>query len=115
MGFLRILKKFGINSQSLNFHAMRHLPDQVREMGALWRFSSFPFESAHRELLTSFSGTTKSSRSLAEEFLKRQDQRSSHFEQQRKIGLPLGPAVKKLTKITAECQFFFKTRRQFFW
>ena len=80
----------------------------MREMGPLWRFSSFPFESAHRELLTSCSGTIKSSRSLAEEFLRRQDRLSSHFEQQRKLGVPLGPAVKKLTKVTAECQMFFK-------
>ena len=38
--FEDFVKNFGINLQSFNFHAMRHLPDQVREMGPLASGSS---------------------------------------------------------------------------
>ena len=94
--FDNFVRHFAIDSQYFNFHRMRHL----------WRFSSFPFESAHRELLTACSGTIKSARTLVEEFLKRQNRMNDFFERIRKLGFPVGPAVRKFTRVSQEYRNF---------
>ena len=75
--FNSFVQNFGVQSKSFNFHAMRHLVEQVRRIGPLWLFSAFAFESAHRELLTGACGTIKIPKNLAERFLKRQMTRST--------------------------------------
>ena len=66
------MRCFTLNSQSYNFHCMRHLPEQVEKLGPLWLYSAFPFESAHRELLNSTWGTVKNIRKMVERFFTRQ-------------------------------------------
>ena len=70
--FENFVRCFTLNSQSYNFHCMRHLPEQVEKLGPLWLYSAFPFESAHRELLNSTWGTVKNIRKMVERFFTRQ-------------------------------------------
>ena len=63
---------YGSDSQSFNFHSLRHLGEQVRQKGPLWRNSAFAFESANHFLLSSVNGTKKSLSHLVDSFLLRQ-------------------------------------------
>ena len=56
--------------QSYNFHAMRHLCDQVQRAGPLWNCSAFAFESANHFLLRALSGTIKRPERITDQFLK---------------------------------------------
>ena len=75
--FNSFVQNSGVHSRSFNFHAMRHLVEQVRRIGPLCLFSAFAFESAHRELLTGACGTIKNPKNSVERFLKRQMTRST--------------------------------------
>ena len=66
------VKLYGKESQSFNIHSLRHLCDQVRRKGPLWRNSAFAFESANHFLLSSVQGTMKSLSHLSDNFLLRQ-------------------------------------------
>ena len=59
-------------SSKTTFHSLRHLCDQVRRKGPLWRNSVFGFESANSFLLEAVKGTKKSVSHLVDNFLFRQ-------------------------------------------
>ena len=60
---------FGNESQSFNFHSLRHLVYQVRRFGPLWLYSAFSFESANHLLLRSVAGSIKTPDKIVEKFL----------------------------------------------
>ena len=66
------LELYGEDSQSFNFHTMRHLIEQVRRNGPLWLFSAFCFESANHHLLSALSGTIKNPEKIVDSFFKHQ-------------------------------------------
>ena len=66
------MKLYGKDSQSFISHSLRHLCDQVRRKGSLWRNSAFAFESANHFLLNSVQGTVKSLTHSVDNFLLRQ-------------------------------------------
>ena len=70
--FKDFLELYGANSQSFNFHTMRHLCEQVRRNGPLWLFSAFCFESANHNLLSAVQGTVKEPEAIVEHFVKHQ-------------------------------------------
>ena len=63
---------YGKDSQSFNFHSLRHINQQVRRKGPIWRNSAFAFESANHFLLNSVSGTKKTLSHLVDNFFLRQ-------------------------------------------
>ena len=63
---------YGPDSQSFNFHTMRHLCEQVKRNGPLWCFSAFCFESANHGLLSAVQGTVKEPEAIVEQFVKHQ-------------------------------------------
>ena len=69
---LDFVNLYGKDSQSFNFHSLRHLCDQVSRKGPLWRNSAFAFESANHFLLNSVQGTVKSLSHVVDNFLLRQ-------------------------------------------
>ena len=71
--FENFLDLYGLESQSFNFHTMRHLVEQVRRNGPLWLFSAFCFESANHQLLSALSGTIKNPEKMVDRFLKHQN------------------------------------------
>lgn len=48
---------YGERYLTLNVHSLLHLPKTVKQLGPLWSFSCFSFESANGELLKLFHGT----------------------------------------------------------
>ena len=70
--FENFVELYGIESQSFNFHTMRHLAEQVRRRGPLWMFSAFCFESANHGLLSAVQGTVKGPDAIVELFIKHQ-------------------------------------------
>ena len=62
---------YGSDSQAYNFHSLRHLSDQVRRFGPLWRCSLFGFESANNILLKSVVGSLKSLSHVVDNFYMR--------------------------------------------
>ena len=70
--FKDFLELYGANSQSFNFHTVRHLCEQVRRNGPLWLFSAFCFESANHNLLSAVQGTIKEPEAIVEHFVKHQ-------------------------------------------
>ena len=70
--FENFVELYGIESQSFNFHTMRHLAEQVRRSGPLWMFSAFCFESANHGLLSAVQGTVKGPEAIVEHFIKHQ-------------------------------------------
>ena len=67
------IELYGFHSQSYNFHALRHLCNQVRRHGPLWKTSAFGFESADHILLVSVSGTLRTVDHVTENFLLRKE------------------------------------------
>ena len=59
---------YGSDSQSFNFHTMRHLCEQVKRNGPLWCFSAFCLESANHGLLRAVQGTIKEPEAIVEQF-----------------------------------------------
>ena len=53
----KFVELYGRDSQTFNFHSLRHLCDQVRRKGPLSRNSVFGFESANSFLLKAVKGT----------------------------------------------------------
>ena len=76
--FQNFVHLYGEESQSFNFHTMRHLVEQVKRNGPLFLFSAFCFESANHMLLSALSGTIKNPEKMFIRFLKHQ----RLFEQQ---------------------------------
>ena len=70
--FENFVDLYGADSQSFNFHTMRHLCEQVRRIGPLRLFSAFRFESANHGLLSAVQGTNKKQESIVEQFIKHQ-------------------------------------------
>ena len=70
--FSNFLELYGEDSQSFNFHTMRHLCEQVKRNGPLWFFSAFCFESANHHLLSAVQGTVKEPQAIVEQFIKHQ-------------------------------------------
>ena len=70
--FENFVEIYGENSQSFNFHTMRHLCEQVKRNGPLWSFSAYCFESANHCLLSAVQGTVKGPEAIVEQFLKHQ-------------------------------------------
>ena len=70
--FENFVEIYGENSQSFNFHTMRHICEQVKRNGPLWSFSAFCFESANHCLLSAVQGTVKGPEAIVEQFLKHQ-------------------------------------------
>ena len=106
--FSNFVKIFGVDSQSFNFHTMRHLVDQVRRIGPLWLFSAFAFESAHRELLTSACGTVKFPQKLVERFLLRQEIRLSRGQTKDYFSKKFDrkPECRSFTSVSKDCHDF---------
>ena len=77
--FDNFLTLYDSDSQSFNFHTMRHLVEQVKRNEPLWQFSAFGFESANHNLLSAVSGTIKNPQNIAERFLRHQSAFESHF------------------------------------
>lgn len=50
-------KLFGIDKMVMNVHLLKHLADDVRELGPLWCHSAFPFERNNGVLLKKANGT----------------------------------------------------------
>ena len=71
--FENFLDLYGLESQSLSFHTMRHLVEQVRRNGPLWLFSAFCFESANHQLVSALSGTIKNPEKIVDRFLRHQN------------------------------------------
>ena len=70
--FENFVDHYGEESQSFNFHTMRHLSEQVKRNGPLWCFSAFCFESANHCLLSAVQGTIKEREAIVEQFIKHQ-------------------------------------------
>ena len=70
--FENFVDLYGEDSQSFNFHTMRHLSDQVKINGPIWCFSAFCFESANHCLLSAVQGTIKEPEAIVEQFIKHQ-------------------------------------------
>lgn len=54
---LDIQQLYGENVMNYNIHLLLHIPAAVRKFGALWAWSTFPFESFNHILQNSFNGT----------------------------------------------------------
>ena len=67
--FNQFTSVFGRESQSFNFHALRHLANQVKKFGPLWLYSAFSYESANHLLLRTVSGLIKNPETIVEKFL----------------------------------------------
>ena len=67
--FNQFTSVFGRESQSFNFHALRHLATQVKKFGPLWLYSAFSYESANHLLLRTGSGSIKTPETIVEKFL----------------------------------------------
>ena len=63
------INAFSAESQSFNFHALRHLPTQVKDFGPLWLYSAFSYESANHLLIRTVSGSIKTPEKIADNFL----------------------------------------------
>lgn len=50
-------KLYGERYQTANIHSLLHMAEDVRNLGALWTHSTFPFESLNGEMLKLFHGT----------------------------------------------------------
>ena len=72
MFFSNFTELYGDESQSFNFHTMRHLVEQVRRLGPLWLFTCFCFEGANHELMSALRGTIKHPEKMATRFLEKQ-------------------------------------------
>ena len=70
--FINFVELYGVDSQSFNFHTMRHLCEQFRRNGPLWLFSAFCFESANHNLLSAVQGTIKEPEAIVQQFIKHQ-------------------------------------------
>ena len=67
--FNQFTSVFGRESQSFNFHALRHLATQVKKFGPLWLYSAFSYEYANHLLLRTVSGSIKTPETIVEKFL----------------------------------------------
>lgn len=54
---LDIEKLYGVHFMNYNIHLLLHIPAAVRKFGALWAWSTFPFEGFNHILQNSFNGT----------------------------------------------------------
>ena len=70
--FENFVDHYGEDSQSFNFHTMRHLSAQVKRNGPLWCPSAFCFQSANYCLLSAVQGTKKEPEAIVEQFIKYQ-------------------------------------------
>ena len=93
---------YGQDSQSFNFHTMRHLCEQVRRNGPLWLFSAFCFESANHGLLSAKQGSIKKPESIVEQFVKHQAAVSNAQTNEREA------CLKGLTVVDDEVKLFCK-------
>ena len=93
--FSNFVDLYGADSQSFNFHTMRHLFEQVRRNGPLWCFSAFCFESANHGLLSALQGTIKEPEAIVEQFIKHQ----ASLEK-----FPLKQSEKCLKALTKVCE-----------
>ena len=93
---------YGQDSQSFNFHTMRHLCEQVRRNGPLWLFSAFCFESANHCLLSAVQGSIKKPESIVEQFVKHQAAVSNAQTNEREA------CLKGLTVVDDEVKLFCK-------
>jgi hypothetical protein len=48
---------YGERFQTLNLHSLLHLSDCVRNLGPIWAYSCFPFETANGDVTKLFHGT----------------------------------------------------------
>ena len=90
---------YGSDSQSFNFHSLRHLCDQVRRKGPLWRNSAFVFESANHFLLSSVQGTRKSLSHVVDNFVFRQNKYRTRVSSQTLFD-------DRFTELSEECRKF---------
>ena len=97
--FRNFLTLFSVESQSFNFHAVRHLPEQVKMLGPLWLHSAFSYESANHMLIRTVKGSIKQPDKIVYNFLTSQfcEQNSSDCKT---INTEL------YTKLSAECLHF---------
>ena len=95
--FENFVDLFGTDSQSYNFHTMRHLVEQVRRNGPLWLFSAFCFESANHQLLSALSGTIKYPEKMVDRFLRHQISYGDFLSDERESKVHLLEAFTKLS------------------
>lgn len=62
--------KFGFGSMSFSVHALKHIPEQVRQFGPLWTHSAFCFESFFGHLTRLVSGTVNEAKLMVRRFLR---------------------------------------------
>lgn len=94
------LRLYGVESQSYNFHSIKHLCDQVRKKGPLWNSSTFSFESANHFLLSSVRGSSKNLSHIVDNFLLRQQNGPTNVEAK----IDANDAL--YTSVAQECRLF---------
>ena len=97
--FENFIELYGENSQSFNFHTMRHLGEQVRRKGSLWNHSAFGFESGNHHITTVLAGTIKNPEKLVKRFFEHQ----SCFARESAASNHNRGSIKILTKLHFEC------------
>ena len=98
------INDFSAESQSFNFHALRHLPTQVKDFGPLWLYSAFSYESANHLLIRTVSGSIKTPEKFVDNFLFSQfNETSSHSKS--------GINADLYTKLSQEALEFAKVNR----
>lgn len=60
---------FGESIQTMTFHALGHLPDQIKMFGALWSVSASIFENAYRHLKKHVTGTRNPAQLIVKRFI----------------------------------------------
>lgn len=63
------LELFGESIQTMTFHALEHLPDQIKIFGALWSVSASLFENAYRHLKKHVTGTRNPAQLIVKRFI----------------------------------------------
>lgn len=62
--------EFGPASMTFSVHALKHLPEQVRGFGPLWKHSAFSFESVFGQLSRFVTGTANEAKLMVRRFLR---------------------------------------------
>ena len=105
--FTNFVRLYGEDLQTYNFHSLRHLCDQVKNLGPLWNFSAFAFESANHYLIRALSGTIKKPERIAEQFVANKRTIFKHLEQRKGASSYSDEEqFSKLTNVSLECQDF---------
>ena len=101
--FEDFVQLYGEELQTFNFHAMRHLVEQVKRNGPLWSFTAFGFESANGQLTTSVPGTIKNPKKLIEKFIKHQ---KAHVDYLMASETDKKCCLENLTNVSENCKQF---------